>query len=593
MFCLWNVEENKMTFKIKYIKDTLINKKGEIEEYNNKEEAEVVVKTGDAEYVVEKKSKKDKNTSKKHKIKKDVNVKENTATPTLPTTHYYIKSWGYYNKYKKIIIEQIDPEHFLYNNNGKIGIALVEEKREIKDAKLVSIGKGFELKIDNEDILFLFKGRIYDARLFYNVPSLYQCEQFVNGKTKIRSYQDIQIDIKKSLKEMFDFTNQIDIETSNITIAQSWIKPLLNNFFFYGIDSTFGGGKTTLGEIVYFLMRHGFVGGNISTAALVRLADELDLNVFVDEIDQNQTDDDMMAMLRKGQRRNNPYVRCEGRDNHPVAYDIAGCHGFSYRSEIEDAFMSRSLRVHTSKSMDSRLPVINTYKQEVLKSLADELFFWFISNILVVGCSGKEGCSRTFNTYNISRDSIFNVLVRNLSADEVEYLKKVFGRDTELTYLCLETCSSLGINMLQEIKSIMTNKKADAESSESFYFDELKEFIHQNFISNICKKQLQDGAYLTSYFFPKNRLYAEFVSHLKNLNVLAIGTKKFSSLLRDLGFVEGDTIKSERYDNYPSPCLIFSPEILKLLELPSQAEIFEKMKEIESEKILKEFEAVK
>lgn len=42
------------------------------------------------EYPEEKPSKK---STKKGKNKKNVHVKENVATPILPTTHYYIKSW--------------------------------------------------------------------------------------------------------------------------------------------------------------------------------------------------------------------------------------------------------------------------------------------------------------------------------------------------------------------------------------------------------------------------------------------------------------------------------------------------------------------
>ena len=54
---------------------------------------------------------------------------------------------------------------------------------------------------------------------------------------------------------------------------------------------------------------------------------------------------------------------------------------------------------------------------------------------------------------------------------------------------------------------------------------------------------------------------------------MSIGTKKFSSMLRDLGFVEGDNITSQRYDNHPTPCLIFSPIILENLNLSSPAKI--------------------
>ena len=34
---------------------------------------------------------------------KSVNDNKNTTTPTLPTTPYYINSWGYFNKEKEIL----------------------------------------------------------------------------------------------------------------------------------------------------------------------------------------------------------------------------------------------------------------------------------------------------------------------------------------------------------------------------------------------------------------------------------------------------------------------------------------------------------
>ena len=298
----------------------------------------------------------------------NVIVSNNTATPILPTTPYYIKSWGIYDKEKQILIEQIESNTFYFDIKNKKGLVQINK-----------FDKGFE--IDGNKFIFRQKN-IYESKLFYNTPSIDLVQRYIEGKYKPRVYTEINKEIVNNLKILFDFKSEVDVQTSSLCIGQSWIKPKLNQFFFYGIDSTLGGGKTTLGEIVYFLMRHGFLGGNISSASIPRLTDELDLNIFIDEIDQNIKDDDVMAILRKGQRRGNPYVRCEGRDNRPVAYDLAGIHGFSFRSELEDAFMNRALRIHSVKSFDYMLPVINSAKKEVLKPLADELFIWYLDNIL-------------------------------------------------------------------------------------------------------------------------------------------------------------------------------------------------------------------
>lgn len=501
--------------------------------------------------------------------KKDVNVNKNIATPTLPTTRYYINSWGYFNKELKIHIEQIEQNIFFYNFNGDKGLVNVEVIKEY-DAelnKMVKIGMGFKIK----DKLFLFKRSIYNARLFYNIPSYETINAYLEGKYIPRPYNEIIKDVKHIIKQLFEFSS-LDIETSAVFIGQTTLKPILDNFFYYAIDSTLGSGKTTLGEIVYFISPHGFLGGNISSASIPRLVEELNLNIFVDEIDQNFKDDDVLAVLRKGQRRGNPYVRCEGRDNRPVAYDLAGCHGCSFRGELEDAFINRALRVHTSKSLDYKLPVINSAKKDILKPIADELFIWSLDNLikLVVTCS-KEGRVAT-KTSTMTRESIFENLTNELKEDEKEFLKEVFGRDNELTFMVLKTSKLLGVDTLEHLKEIMKQKKLNEVSSENFYNDSLRELIHQL----INKKQdslfesvLTDGINSGCPYYPKSKLYQDFIQYLKYLNVQTIGTKKFTSILRDFGFIEGDTIASQRYGTYPTPCLIFNEHVCKKISCDS------------------------
>lgn len=490
----------------------------------------------------------------------NVNVKENIATPILPTTRYYIKSWGYFNKQENIHIEQLEPFRFFYNINGKKGIAQVKQQTETKNDEVIKLGLGFVA----EGKLFLFKKSINEAKLFYNIPSVDLVNLYLDGKYKPRSYSELSLAIKKSVKELFDF-EELDLETTNLFIGQTWLKPLSENFFFYMIDSTFGGGKTTLGEIVYFLSRHGFVGGDISAPAIPRLVDDLDLNIYVDELDQSLKDDNIQGVLRKGQRRGNPYVRCEGRDNRPVAYEVAGCHGGSYRSELEDAFMNRSLRVHTIKSQDHMLGIVNSVKREVLKPLADELFIWHLDHI-VATCSEEEGVAVKTEPTTFSRNGIYEALTKDFSEKEKQLLLQLFGRDSELTYLCLKTAKLLGLDVIDAMMEIIAKRKEDEASSENFYNDSLRALISSKWL-NIQTKRLHDGLDSGKPFYPKNALYRDFVESLRQMNVATIGTKRFSSMLRDFGFVEGISIKSQRYGDYPSPCLIFREEICKKLSL--------------------------
>ena len=480
-----------------------------------------------------------------------------TTTLNLPTTTHYIKSWGDYINGKQILIEQIDTSHFIYNFQGDIGIATIISLKDYGYA-----GKyGFVIK----DWLFIFKNKsIFDAKWYYNTPSLEDCNKFVKGDLIPRPYKEIREDLKKRLNVMFDFSNAVELEISLLLIDQSWVKPLLPNFFFFAIDSSFGGGKTTLAEIVYKLVRHGFFAGDVSPASVPRLTDELDLNIFIDEIDQNLNDEDMACILRKGQRRGNPYVRCEGKNHVPVPYDVAGCHGFSFRSLMEDAIMNRSLRIHSKKSMDYQLPVINSWKETLLKKLADELFFWYIQNLWSIDvemCSMESICSDVVEANVISREDIYEALTAVLSPDEKALLKEVFGRDNELVYLCLKTAKYYDINILTILKEIINNRRQEESSSQNLYLETLLHLILQ-LQGTILNKRLKEGTYAGMAFYPKNKLYQDFINHLKDSNLPTIGAKKFTSFLRDLGFVEGDTIKNQRYfENYPTACLIFTEEV--------------------------------
>lgn len=129
---------------------------------------------------IKKKVTKKKLIKKTTKKKKNVIVKENTTTPTLPTTNYYIKSWGYYNKNKNIIIEQITPNQFLYNIDGKKGIAEVQFVAEKQRGLII------------EGMMFLFlKNKISPAFQFYNTPSLHLVEKYLNGNYKPRKKKKV------------------------------------------------------------------------------------------------------------------------------------------------------------------------------------------------------------------------------------------------------------------------------------------------------------------------------------------------------------------------------------------------------------------
>lgn len=520
----------------------------------------------------DRKAKERQEEEKRNKEKKDTKPKTTTTSFYTTTPYYILQSWGCFQPELKLHVEQITKSLFLYNYKNKFGLVQTQSDKNSETKKWE-----FWLNIENEK--FFFKKPILSAEKHYNIPTTNTIRAFLDGKFKPRSFKEIIEEVGKKLSIFYEFMFQEDLTVWKLHIGQSYLKHILSAFFFVGIDASFGGGKTTLLELASLFKYHGFLGGDISPASIPRLVDELSLNVGIDEFDQKiGGDENITAILRKGQRKGNPYVRCEGKDHTPTSYEVAGAHDYSYRTETEDAFGSRSLKTHTGKAKDKTLPILNLYKNELLKPLADELFLWGIQNSLnlygkyqnnVVACSNVEGCSSGLSTQEF-RNSMYNKLTCHLGSRELNVLQKLSGRNIELAFICLNVAKLLDFDVVEELSTIMQQKAKTESISENFYLDKLEEFLSD--LSAKCDvPKLQDGINATCRYYPKNQAFQEFVKDLSEMRVATIGTRKFTSLLREIGFIEGQSITSQRFDGKPPKhCLIFTKEILDKLNPPRE-----------------------
>lgn len=523
--------------------------------------------------------------------------KEEDSTATshyVTTSHYTTRSWGFFDITTNTYAEQIEPNLYLCNQDGKFQLVRVQVEKE-GEGKKERVARRFILVGEKEYDLPL---RVWKARDFYYVPDAAQVEAFVQGSFKPRPIKEILQEVERLFRVLFDFRIGRDLFLWQVFLVQSHLKPILDNFFFMGIDATKGGGKTTLLEIGSLLSRHGYLGGDISAASLPRLVEELDLALFLDELDQRlgKGEDDSIAILRKGQRRGNPYVRLNKLTMIPEQFDVAGTHAFSFRGELEDAFVSRSIGTHTSQTADNRLAVINIYKRELLEPLQRELFFWRLQELPtlakslqsryktldvykgVVTCSGTSG-----DSIESFRQAIYSQATNQFSDPQMAMLQEFTGRNAELTYLLLRILNLLELDLDAAVKDVMSEKQTD-ELSGDMLLDTLREFLAAKYWALKGSDWiLHDGEHMGCVYYRKSSVYQEFNATLKDKNHSTMGTKRFTSLLRDMGFVQALTIRSQRPPSTKTPtlCVIFTPEILDSLGVNGEKSV--PMKEVQEE----------
>ena len=505
----------------------------------------------------------------------------NTTSTTFTTK--LIDNWGYIDLKECILLEQLSKLEYIYNFKGEIGLVSLSfdcpscgtrikvDKEKIrcncgrmldKDCRGLQIkDKTFYLKCKPQEPLYLTPS-IEDINSLLlegvpNTPNLFE-------------------EITTSLNTLFDFNRQEDAKVCCLYVLFSYVLPHFNSAFNLGIDATKGSGKTTLLEILSFLVRHGFLA-DVSSAAIPRLKQKYDLNIFVDEIDQLKNFEDVQGLIRKGQRRGNKYVRLNKNSLEEEIFEAFGLYAYSFRSQLEDAFKSRSMLIRTARCKDSRLSIINTNKAEILKPLFNKIFFWYVNNIFVFGSRSSE-VVEVVGTF--TRDTLYNTLTSNFTPQEQELISNLAGRNSEIGYLFLQACKFLGLDLTQDITKIMSEKQEEEETPDDYYLDIIKQ-IFESEIKNNSDWLLTKGEFAGYRYYPKTKFYMRLVSELKGHNLLGIGTPKYNSLLKDISFQTNYNIKNQKNaEGIPTISLIFSADVLKKLNIDYTPLAFPKLEEI-------------
>jgi len=301
------------------------------------------------------------------------------------------------------------------------------------------------------------------------------------------------------------------------------------------------------------------------------------LSIFIDEIDDLKNKEDVEGLLRKGQRRGNQYVRLNKNTLEEEIYEAFGIYGYTFRSEVEDAFKDRSILIRTAKAKDSRLSIINIEKRKFLKPLFNKIFFWYVQNIFNFGSTSSTSStsSRGFYTEDKNyRDVFYEELTKDFTQEEIILIEKLLGRNSEIAFLFVKVCKLLGLNLLEEISNTITEKQEEDNISDSYYIDLMQEIFEEIILHNESWT-LKKGDFAGYKYYPKTNFYIKLISKLKEHKLEGISTRKYNRLLKDIGFIVKYNIKNQKPkgSDIPKLCLIFTPEITENLGIKYEQEI--------------------
>lgn len=501
--------------------------------------------------------------------------------------------------YEDLVIEPLGNLRYLYNCNNKRGVAKANYEKETNQ---------FTIVIENET--YFFKDQPL-KKVIFEVPSEEKIQKYIRDEYNVKTSLALFNDMLKYSKIFWDVSPEYYplIAVGNF---QSWLRAKLPAVFYIGFTAKHGGAKTVFLEGLSILSRHGLLTGNITSAGVGRLTEKYELTLFADEIDvrTKSKDNETYEVFRTGYRRNNPYIRLKDSKNNfdEDICDTFGFKAFSVHSEIEKALKSRTIEIPLRTSQNTKLPILNLYKKQIGKPLFEDLFFWYMENVVNLVASVSISHFDVFDLergdgngsnkpsvasvstvpsdfdlreYNIEeiRQKLFNEITKEFTESELNTLLKFFGRNAELLYIAIVVCKALKIDVAKELEKTFTYKSENEDlHSDHYLIGLLRELlinIYNSFIgvsspdSSIIEDleihQIKEGEFKDCIYCGKTTLYEKFRILLKNKDVKPVSPGTFAGYLLELGFNDNINIKKERFGEDGKKllkALIFDGEVL-------------------------------
>lgn len=195
-------------------------------------------------------------------------------------------------------------------------------------------------------------------------------------------------------KEIIDFIAKYYNETKKVYrtlnalyVMFTWVYDKFRSWCYVHLLGTFGGGKSRgLETIGYLSYRPIKMAGADSSACMFRMIDMYQGTTLIDEATfskSSEAHNSIVQILNVGYKRGGSVGRCEGDDNHPVRYMVAGPKILATRREFDDdglrsrCVVRRTGRDNRIKDGANKQPYTlpDTFEEEALV-LRNKLLMW-------------------------------------------------------------------------------------------------------------------------------------------------------------------------------------------------------------------------
>lgn len=501
--------------------------------------------------------------------------------------------------FEGIVIEPLGNGLYVYTSEfGKKKGVTKANGMAIEGTKKVA----YYLKIGDKK--YFFKSKPFFDKLPFLTPSINKIKKWISGEYSPPNSKELYENSVKYGKLIFGLDKDIDYYMESLCMFQTWLRPALNSVFHIGRDGTKGSGKTSIGEFSCILARHGRTSGDLSGAVIGRVVEKYQISLHVDEIDQLNGDkrENVEAILRHSQRRDNPYSRCNKDTGELEFHDTFNAHTFSFRKNTEDALRQRSYIVRTKPTKDHRLSLLTSHKKLIGFPLFEDFFFWYMENIanfvvFVVNVVDVVGVLGVIDKKNLSlfsqeeidkaRTELWNIYTQHLTERQKSLLRKLTGRYSEIGYNVLNISKKLGLDIFEYLEEALISKQAEESVSDQIYLSLLEDLLvkifedHSSEYVNVVvnkeyKRQLKyvikRGSDKDCFFYPKTDAFIKYLSFLREKGMPSIDQDRFSGFLKDMGFIEGANIRNQRIGGgLPKKSLVYSEDLLDTLNLSKKS----------------------